>query len=156
MIHNGTFKAMAMIALMSLVQISIGQCADKEYQVASDEQKTWQLSANLEISTLLPGVWIHTSWYTFESGSRFASNGLIVQEADGVVLIDTAWGEAPVNVIREQKWWSRAMVKRVGWNCCYTPLNYLHNPNEPRCGRLNAAQHGYDHRRPGKPHQITI
>lgn len=54
---------------------------------------TSTISADVQVSELRPGVWIHTSWYTYPSGTRFPSNGLIVQEGDHLLLIDTAWGE---------------------------------------------------------------
>lgn len=53
---------------------------------------TWQVTSDLEIRELQPGIWVHTSWYTFPGGARYPSNGLIVVEDDSVLLIDTAWG----------------------------------------------------------------
>jgi metallo-beta-lactamase class B VIM len=47
----------------------------------------------VELDSLAPGVWVHTSYYTYPDGSRFSSNGLVVRDGDGVTLIDTAWGE---------------------------------------------------------------
>lgn len=49
--------------------------------------------ATVELDSLAPGVWIHTSYYTYPNGSRFSSNGLVVRDGDGLTLIDTAWGE---------------------------------------------------------------
>jgi glyoxylase-like metal-dependent hydrolase (beta-lactamase superfamily II) len=50
---------------------------------------------NLEIKPLAPNVWLHTSWQTVATWGLVPSNGLIVREADHVVVIDTAWGAAP-------------------------------------------------------------
>lgn len=47
----------------------------------------------VEIREIRPGVWVHTSWYTYPGGVRFPSNGLIVRTADDLLLVDTAWGE---------------------------------------------------------------
>lgn len=56
---------------------------------------------SVSIREIRPGVWIHTSHYTYPAGARFPSNGLIVREADELVLIDTAWGElATVEMLR--------------------------------------------------------
>ena len=49
--------------------------------------------ASVELDSLAPGVWIHTSYYSYPNGSRFSSNGLVVRDGDGLTLIDTAWGE---------------------------------------------------------------
>ncbi|TXK33744.1 subclass B1 metallo-beta-lactamase [Pontibacter qinzhouensis] len=46
----------------------------------------------LEVKELAPQVWVHTSFGVF-GGQTFPSNGLIVATVDGVLLIDTAWGE---------------------------------------------------------------
>lgn len=47
----------------------------------------------VELRALADGVWLHTSYYRYPGGTRFPSNGLIVRHADGLILIDTAWGE---------------------------------------------------------------
>jgi metallo-beta-lactamase class B len=48
---------------------------------------------HIEIHELRPGVWIHVSYYEYPGGNRFPSNGLIVRDGDGLILVDTAWGE---------------------------------------------------------------
>lgn len=50
------------------------------------------LLGELEVTRLAEGVWVHTAWQDTESWGRVNSNGLIVRGADGVVVIDTAWG----------------------------------------------------------------
>ncbi len=42
---------------------------------------------------LRPGVWVHTSWHTFADGTRVPANGLVVRDGDGLLLVDSAWGE---------------------------------------------------------------
>lgn len=75
-----------------------GQWADSHSSDASATAppgmpQTWQISPDVQVSTLRPGIWIHTSWHTYPDGSRVSSNGLVVQEEDRLLLIDTAWGE---------------------------------------------------------------
>lgn len=48
--------------------------------------------AAVDITPLAPGVWLHRSYHTFDNGVRFSSNGLIVSDGDGLLLVDTAWG----------------------------------------------------------------
>lgn len=50
-------------------------------------------AGDVELVALDPGVWLHRSWYTYPGGGRFSSNGLVVQDGDGLILVDTAWGE---------------------------------------------------------------
>lgn len=61
----------------------------------SDEHvaQRWIVSDRLAVETLRPGVWLHTSWHTFDNGARFPANGLLVRAAGELVLIDTAWGD---------------------------------------------------------------
>lgn len=51
-------------------------------------------AADLQVSELRPGVWLHVSWQTFPDGTRVPSNGLIVRDGNHLLLVDTAWGEA--------------------------------------------------------------
>lgn len=57
------------------------------------QRGSWNVTPDLQVQALEPGIWIHVSWQTLSSGVRFPSNGLIVQEDDSVLLVDTAWGE---------------------------------------------------------------
>lgn len=52
-----------------------------------------QVTPDLEVLPLAEGVWVHRSWRVLEGGARVPSNGLIVREGDGLVLVDTAWGD---------------------------------------------------------------
>jgi len=47
------------------------------------------------VRRIADGVWMHTSWKTFDGGVRFLSNGLIVEHEGGLLLVDTAWGVEP-------------------------------------------------------------
>lgn len=47
----------------------------------------------IELHEVRPGVWVHTSYFTYPDGTRFPANGLIVREGDALLLVDTAWGE---------------------------------------------------------------
>ncbi len=40
-----------------------------------------------------PGVWTHVSTWRFADGTTYPSNGLIVRDGDGLLLVDSAWGE---------------------------------------------------------------
>ena len=59
-------------------------------------------TGDLELRELSPGVWLHTSYYVYPLGGRFPANGLVVKEGDGVVLVDTAWGEMLTAVLLER------------------------------------------------------
>jgi len=61
--------------------------------VQATERVAPRSDATVELDSLRPGVWIHTSYYTYPNGSRFSSNGLVVRDGNGLTLVDTAWGE---------------------------------------------------------------
>ena len=54
---------------------------------------------DVEVRTLTEGVWIHTTYRTFDDGVTFPSHGLIVREGDELTLIDTAWGEKETELL---------------------------------------------------------
>ncbi len=37
-------------------------------------------------------VWVHVSTWRFDDGTTYPSNGLIVRDGDGLLLVDPAWG----------------------------------------------------------------
>lgn len=68
----------------------------------------------VRIREVRPGVWIHTSYHTFPGGVRVPSNGLIVRDGDGLLLVDTAWGELQTaRLLRKIKREIRLPVRRA-------------------------------------------
>ena len=74
--------------LMGLAGL-IGHAAEAEVEV------------DVEVTPLVEGVWLHRSAQMTESWGRVSSNGLVVQEGDHLVVIDTAWGAAPSRALLE-------------------------------------------------------
>lgn len=52
----------------------------------------------LQMRELVPGVWMHTSYNSFD-GVVYPSNGLVVREGDHLVLLDSAWGASATKVL---------------------------------------------------------
>lgn len=71
----------------------------------------WELDLDLQMEWLAPGVWRHVSWQTLDSGLRYPSNGLLIEEEDQVLLIDTAWGERSTEALL--KWSERNLGRPV-------------------------------------------
>jgi len=63
------------------------------------EPQAVKLSPDLQLIQLNPDLWVHRSWFTFEDGSRFYSNGLIARYQGEVWMIDTAWSKADTAVL---------------------------------------------------------
>jgi len=78
------------LVIATLISVNLFATGD----VAADPVAitSWQVTPDLEVRELQPGIWIHTSWYEFSNGSRYPSNGLIVRDENTALLIDTAWG----------------------------------------------------------------
>ena len=51
------------------------------------------VAPGLEVQALAPGVWLHTTWRDLEGYGRLPSNGLVVEDGDGLLLVDSAWGD---------------------------------------------------------------
>ena len=58
------------------------------------------------LSEIAPGVHVHTTVYRIPGQNPIPSNGLVVEEEDGVTLVDGAWGElatlALIERVREE------------------------------------------------------
>ena len=46
----------------------------------------------VRLYALRPGVWVHVSTQRLPDGTVYPSNGLVVRDGDGLLLVDTAWG----------------------------------------------------------------
>ncbi len=77
-----------------MMSVLLAACAlSPDPDKAGDSRQTeWRISDQLSVTALKPGVWMHTTWQKFPGGPRFPSNGLLVKNGDGLVLVDTAWG----------------------------------------------------------------
>lgn len=62
------------------------------HQADEPRHQTFTVSENLRVESLLPGIWLHTSWRTLSSGARFPANGLLVRNRNELIMVDTAWG----------------------------------------------------------------
>lgn len=81
--------------LVVLSAVSLFGCTSPEHSpVRTLPAAAAPQAADLQVSELRPGVWLHVSWQTFPDGTRVPSNGLIVRDGDHLLLVDTAWGEA--------------------------------------------------------------
>jgi len=63
-----------------------------------------QLSKNYPIALqkIADGVWVHTSNYTVPGRKPIPSNGLIVEDGDTLIMVDTAWGEKATESLLER------------------------------------------------------
>lgn len=62
------------------------------------------LAPDLVVRRIADGVWIHTS-----VRNDIPSNGLLIERADGSILIDTAWGEEPTGRLAA---WARDVLRK--------------------------------------------
>jgi len=69
------------------------------------------VTPDLVVRELRPGVWLHRSWSGDPAGERTESNGLVVREDGGVVIVDTAWGNEPTAALLD--WIARELKEPV-------------------------------------------
>lgn len=87
--------------LVGVTAISVSSAAVQTTNAAADAP-TIGIPADVEIREVRSGVWVHTSYYTYPGGTRYPANGLIVREGNGLLLIDTAWGELLTRTLLNQ------------------------------------------------------
>lgn len=63
-------------------------------------------SNELFVAPAAPGIWVHTSY-----PKGFPSNGLIVEDTDFVLIVDTGWGKKPTRKLL--RWVKRHLNKPV-------------------------------------------
>ena len=99
-------KPLHQLALLTLMCASAG-CASGTVSKAPDASAIRTppgepAPGEIELRQLRPDVWIHTSYYTYPGGARVPANGLVVREGDGLLLVDTAWGERLTRALLER------------------------------------------------------
>jgi glyoxylase-like metal-dependent hydrolase (beta-lactamase superfamily II) len=56
-------------------------------------EREWMVSEHLTVRQIHPDVWVHISRQALAGGVLFPANGLLVRDGDGLIMVDTAWGE---------------------------------------------------------------
>jgi metallo-beta-lactamase class B len=59
-------------------------------QARSEGQSEYVLADDVSVRRIAPGVWVHTTLGS-EAFGRYPANGLIIEDGDGSLLVDTAW-----------------------------------------------------------------
>ncbi len=54
------------------------------------------------LQKIAEGVWVHTSIYSFPGAGNVPSNGLVIEDEEGLILVDTAWGEMATGALLEK------------------------------------------------------
>lgn len=73
--------------------------------------REWRVTPDLVVRELQPGVWLHRSWSRDPAGERISSNGLVVRDEGGLVIVDTPWGNAPTEALLD--WIARELHEPV-------------------------------------------
>jgi glyoxylase-like metal-dependent hydrolase (beta-lactamase superfamily II) len=68
-----------------------------------------QISPQLQVEQLAPGLWLHRTEQKFSNGTVFTSNGLLLQTAAGIWMLDTAWGYYPTQDLLR---WIKVVLKQ--------------------------------------------
>jgi metallo-beta-lactamase class B len=59
-------------------------------EASTQERSEYTLTEDVSVRRIAPGVWVHTTLFGEELG-HYPANGLIVEDGDGAILVDTAW-----------------------------------------------------------------
>ncbi len=78
-----------------LLAMVVASCAPAPavVDVAADHPSADDVApGEVALRPIRPSVWVHVSTFQFDDGTVFPSNGLVVRDGDGLLLVDTAWG----------------------------------------------------------------
>jgi len=84
----------------------------------------------VQVQKVAPQVYVHTSYNVYK-GDTISSNCLIVSTSEGVLLIDTAWGEAQTEQLVQ---WVEANLKQPIRTCLIT------HAHDDRMGGIRVLQ----------------
>lgn len=73
----------------------LGACARRPPASTAAPAPVAAPAVEVTLRPLADGVWLHTSRKRLEGVGWFPSHGLVVEGPRGLLLIDTAWGDAP-------------------------------------------------------------
>ncbi len=91
------------VASLMLTSLTLVGCAKTNADSAQADTVMAQLLKNhpIAIQKITEGVWVHSSAYRFPGGQPIPSNGLIVEDGESLILVDTAWGEVATLALLE-------------------------------------------------------
>lgn len=88
------------LTLLLAAGLTLSACNDTSQSPAAPSK----LSENYPIALqkIAEGVWVHTSNYSVPGRKPIPSNGLIVEDGDTLIMVDTAWGEKATESLLEK------------------------------------------------------
>jgi glyoxylase-like metal-dependent hydrolase (beta-lactamase superfamily II) len=112
-------KALRVVAWLAGMVVAVGLTGPRSSDAAPapgakptpSPGRVWQVDPDLEVRELRPGVWLHRSWGRDPAGERTPSNGLVVREDGGLVIVDTPWGNEPTAALLD--WIARELKEPV-------------------------------------------
>lgn len=81
---------------LALLALSLAACTPPPAPAPEPETR---LSADVQVRRIAPGLWVHTTWMDLGNGNPYPANGMLVETADGSILIDTGWNEAQTDTL---------------------------------------------------------
>ncbi|HET7230136.1 MAG TPA: subclass B1 metallo-beta-lactamase [Longimicrobium sp.] len=91
-----------------------------------------QLAADVRVARVAPGLWVHTTTAPPDQGiGAYPANGMLLETADGSVLIDTGWNDAQARTLMA---WARDALHRPVRRAVVTHYH------DDRTGGINALR----------------
>nr|ALG03673.1 NDM metallo-beta-lactamase [uncultured bacterium] len=92
--------------LLMLTAASCAPAGQRSEVAAADAAGEWE---GVAFRRIAPGVWLHSAFREVPGFGRTVSNGLVVENGETSVLVDTAWDDAQTRTILQ---WAREHLHR--------------------------------------------
>ncbi len=105
--------------------LSLAACGSKEApkpepKIETPKEEPEDLGSLVSVKKLTDGVWIHTSSKALPGAGVLPSNGLAVADGDGLILVDTAWGELATQEL------AKKLKKETGKDITKVVITHFH------------------------------
>ena len=101
-------RTVFVLRLLGLIWLGVMGLRGGAVQAATAYQMQ-QISPQLQVQQLAPGLYLHRSELRLANGQLFSSNGLLLETAQGYWLLDTAWGYYPTKDLLH---WVEVVLKK--------------------------------------------
>lgn len=105
---NGVLRCLRCVWIF--LALSTACVSSRELPPSAEGQSEYVLSDDVSVRRLAPGVWLHVT-LAGEDFARYPANGLVVEDGEGSLLVDSGWN--PQHAERLLEWAEKELHRPV-------------------------------------------